>query len=793
MTNAVQAPHDAEAAACPVSVRHLCEFGAKAGDLDLRFTPAPSAQQGREGHVLVASRRGPAHEAEVKLLGNYQELKVSGRADGYDAARNELEEIKTFRGSVDAIAPNHRQLHWAQLKVYGWLMCQSRRLDRLTLTLVYFDVIEQTEHPLSEVFSAADLRAFFESLCTCYLRWARQEAAHRRHRDAALQALQFPQLPFRPGQRDLASGVYRACVRSGALLVQAPTGVGKTIGTVFPALRAMPERGTDKLFFLTAKTPGRQVALQALQKVTGSRRNFPLRVVELVARDNACEHKDKACHGQSCPLANGFYDRLPAARVAAAGRGWLDQRNLREVALDHNICPYYLGHEMVRWSDVVVGDYNYYFDRSAMLYALTVEGAWRVSVLVDEAHNLYARACSMYSADLTHAETVAVRPHVPASLRGRIDEWLNQWQLQLDASERRAPGTLWRLLDQLPEAWLRSLQKLNSAISAYINDRPGESHEAWLPFYFRTLGFAGLAEAFGEHSMCEWDRAGEVLPVTGLSAMSGAQLRMDAMDIDAGSPVAGRLTLRNIVPGHFVGDRIRAADSVVLFSATLDPPDYYIDLLGLPETTRSMDIACPFRPEQLTVRIRPISTRRDDRVGSLDSLVETMAAQFTACPGNYLAFFSSFDYLELVQGRLQQRHPSLPVWAQRRQMTEASRQAYLQQFDGSGQGIGLAVLGGVFGEGIDLPGRRLIGAFIATLGLPQFDEVNQAICERMQARFGRGYDYTYLFPGLQKVVQAAGRVIRSQADTGTVMLLDERYLQRRYARLLPSWWRVSVH
>ena len=170
-----------------------------------------------------------------------------------------------------------------------------------------------------------------------------------------------------------------------------------------------------------------------------------------------------------------------------------------------------------------------------------------------------------------------------------------------------------------------------------------------------------------------------------------------------------------------------------------------------------------------------------------------MVAQFTACPGNYLAFFSSFDYLELVQRRLQQRHPSLPVWAQRRQMTEASRQAYLQQFDGSGQGIGLAVLGGVFGEGIDLPGRRLIGAFIATLGLPQFDEVNQAICERMQARFGRGYDYTYLFPGLQKVVQAAGRVIRSQADTGTVMLLDERYLQRRYARLLPSWWRVSVH
>lgn len=792
MTNAAQALNDPEVTACSVSVRHLCEFGAKAGDLDLRFTPAPSAQQGREGHVLVANRRGPDHEAEVKLSGTYQELKVSGRADGYDAARNELEEVKTFRGSVDAIAPNHRQLHWAQLKVYGWLMCESRGLDHLTLTLVYFDVVEQTEHPLSEVFTAADLGVFFESLCARYLGWARREAAHRRCRDAALQILQFPQLPFRPGQRELASGVYRACVQSKTLLVQAPTGIGKTIGTVFPALRAMPERGTDKLFFLTAKTPGRQVALQALQKVTGTRRNFPLRVVELVARDNACEHKDKACHGQSCPLANGFYDRLPAARMATADRGWLDQRNLREVALDHNICPYYLGHEMVRWSDVVVSDYNYYFDRSAMLYALTAEGAWRVSVLVDEAHNLYARACSMYSADLTHAETVAVRPHVPASLRGRIDEWLNQWQLQLDASERRTPGTLWRLLEQVPEAWVRSLQRLNSAISEYINDRPSESHGALLPFYFRTLGFAGLAEAFGEHSMCEWDRTQEVLPVTGLAAAGGVQLRMDAMDPDEANEAAGRLTLRNIVPGHFVGERIKAADSVVLFSATLNPPDYYINLLGLPETTWSLEIACPFGPEQLTVRIKPISTRRDDRRESLDSLVEAVATQFAERPGNYLAFFSSFDYLELVQTRLRQCHPHLPVWAQQRQMTETGRQAYLQQFDGAGQGIGLAVLGGVFGEGIDLPGRRLIGAFIATLGLPQFDEVNQAVCERMQSRFGRGYDYTYVFPGLQKVVQAAGRVIRSEADSGTVVLLDDRYLQKRYSRLLPSWWRVAV-
>jgi DNA excision repair protein ERCC-2 len=777
-----------EEALYKVSVRNLCLFGAKAGDLDLRFTPSPTAQQGREGHMLVASRRGLDHEAEVKLTGQYQCLQISGRADGYDARRNELEEVKTFRGSLKAMAPNHQELHWAQLKVYGWLMCQSRDLASLNLTLVYFDVGDQSEHPVSEAFSSDELRVFFESLCERFLDWARLELDHRQRRDAALEELEFPQLPFRPGQRELARDVYRACVQSRPLLVQAPTGIGKTIGTVFPALRAMPVRGVDKLFFLTAKTPGRQVALEALQKVTRTQKHFPLRVIELVAKDKACEHKDKACHGQSCPLASGFYDRLPEARAAAAQLAWLDQKGLREVALEHQICPYYLGHEMVRWSDVVVGDYNYYFDRTAMLHSLTVDGALRVSVLVDEAHNLYARACSMYSEDLSHAQTLAVRPDVPKAIRGRIDELLNQWQLLLDASERNTPDKTWSLLDEVPEGMLRSLQKFNSMVSEHLNDHPTDTHGALLPYYFKTLSFAGLAEAFGEHTMCEFDRAELALPTTLQTQSEALQLSLAGELVGVPENTPGTLTLRNIVPGHFISTRIKAADSIVLFSATLNPPDYYINLLGLPDTTLSNNIPGPFKPEQLKVSIKPISTRRDDRPASLDALVETMASQFADDPGNYMAFFSSFDYMELAQRTLQQRYPNLPVWSQERLMTEERRQAYLHQFDAAGQGIGFAVLGGVFGEGVDLPGKRLIGAFIATLGLPQFDEVNQAICERMQKRFGRGHDYTYTLPGIQKVVQAAGRVIRTELDTGTVILLDERYLENRYRKLLPDWW-----
>ncbi len=484
---------------CTVSVRNLCAFAAKSGDLDLRFTPSPTAQQGREGHQWVAQRRGPQHQSEVSLSGRFEGLVVRGRADGFDPHTRTLEEVKTFRGALANLRPQHQALHWAQLKVYGWLMCQSRELEWLNLSLVYFDVVEQTETPVHLRATADVLRCHFDDLCQRYLVWARQERDHRALRDAALAKCGFPQLPFRAGQRELAAAVYRSCVASQSLLVQAPTGIGKTIGTVYPALRAMPQRGTDKLFFLTAKTTGRPVALEALQQVRASASNdtaaFPLRVIELVAKDKACEHRDKACHGDSCPLARGFYDRLPAAREAAAQVQWLDQQALRTVALAHTVCPYYLGHEMVRWSDVIVSDYNYYFDRTAMLHALTVDSGLRVSVLVDEAHNLVPRGCAMYSADLCHAETVALRVQAPAALRAPIDALLNQWQVLQEHRTRIAPASDWTLLDAVPEAWLRALHRLNLALSDHVNATVQEPGGLLLAFYFRTLAIASLAES----------------------------------------------------------------------------------------------------------------------------------------------------------------------------------------------------------------------------------------------------------------------------------------------------------
>jgi DNA excision repair protein ERCC-2 len=318
-----------------VSVRELCEFTAKRGDLDRRFTPSAAALEGLLGQSTVASRRGQDYETEIALEGTCGPLRIRGRADGYDPRRRCLEEIKTIRGHPDAIPQNRRHLHWAQLQTYGALFCRMRSLAELSLALVYFDVASQSEVELLQVFGAADLEEVLEQRCAAFAAWARQEAGHRDARDAALKKLAFPQETFRSGQRDLAEAVYRAAANGRCLLAQAPTGIGKTVGTLFPLLRAMPLHGTDKIAYLTCKGTGRLTALEALGDLRSGAASQSLRVLTMVPKEEGCEHPDKACHGDACLLASGFYDRLPAARQEAVAHGWLDAGAQRQIALRH--------------------------------------------------------------------------------------------------------------------------------------------------------------------------------------------------------------------------------------------------------------------------------------------------------------------------------------------------------------------------------------------------------------------------------------------------------------------------
>lgn len=774
MINAPPAPlvddTDPHPALGTVAVRVLCDFAARSGDLDLRFTPSPSGAEGVAGHQAVTSRRAAGYQREVALSTACQGLRVQGRADGWDAAAARLEEIKTHRGDAALITSNRHALHWAQAKVYGAMLCEQLGLPGLTIALVYFNIDTGVETPLAEWHDADALREHLHALCGQYRVWALQERGHRTARDAALTTLRFPFADFRPGQRPLAEAVYRSHKAGRVLMAQAPTGLGKTVATLFAALRAAPAQQTDKLFYLTARTTGRQLALDALQHLrTPSPEPLPLRIIERVARDKACEHPDKACHGESCPLARGFYDRLPAAREEAARAQWLDQSALRDIALAHSVCPHYLGQEMLRWSDVAVGDYNHFFDLGAHWFAHTEEQGWRVSLLVDEAHNLVERARSMHSAVLDPAVLQVLRREAPTALKKPLDAVNRRWNAL--AREQQGDHTV---LPEPPAALIETLQKACAAITDHLAQQPEDAADGPLQrWFFDALHFQRVAEGFGDHSLCD-------LTARDAPAEPGTR-RIGQRQ--------SRLSIRCLVPAPLLKNHWGATQGATLFSATLAPMDALADLLGLPTDTLRIDVPSPFSSEQLKVQVAThISTRWSDRAASLTPMAQLMAQQFKSQPGNYLAFFSSFDYLQQALERLRTLHPELPLWAQSRGMSEPERTAFIGRFVDDGEGIGFAVLGGAFGEGIDLPGRRLIGAFIATLGLPQINPVNERLRARLQAWFGQGYEYAYLYPGLQKVAQAAGRVIRSEADRGTVWLLDDRFARPEVHQHLPVWW-----
>lgn len=753
-----------------VPVRVLCHFTARGGDLDRRFTPSLTGVEGIAGHQVVTARRGAGYQREVALSARFGPLVVQGRADGFDPAAGRVEEIKTRRGDATRVPANQQALHRAQARVYGWMLCQQLGLAQIEVALVYYDIDSGQETVQSESIGATALQAFFEALCARYLAWALAEQAHRSARDAALSGLGFPFDTFRAGQRDLAAQVYRAHTRGRHLMAQAPTGIGKTMATVFAGLRAMPGTATDRLLFLTARTTGRQLALDALSRL-GAGSSLPLRVLERTARSTACEHPDKACHGESCPLARGFYDRLPAARQAASDRLWLDRDSLREIALAHDICPYYLGQEMQRWSDVLVGDINHWFDLGAHWWALTQEQGWRVALLVDEAHNLTERARSLYSASLDAHGFLRLRQTADPPVRRALDRLHRRWSELARTLEVPPEGSA-ALEGGLPADWCETLQHSCAEITEHLAQRPEAASDApLLDWVFGAQHLLRLAQDFGDHSLCE---AGPwAAPPRGRALPS--------------------LRIRNVLPAPWLEDRWAGAHSATLFSATLTPMDAAVRLLGLPDETTRCELPSPFSPDQLAVRVAPwISTRFRDRAASLEPLVRVIADQYEAQPGNYLAFFSSFDYLDQALERLARTHPGIPHWVQTRGMAEPERDAFVARFVAGGQGIGFAVLGGAFGEGIDLPGSRLVGAFIATLGLPQVNAENERMRQRLQALTGTGYEHTYLFPGLTRVVQAAGRVIRSEQDRGVVWLLDDRFARAEVRRLLPAWWRITV-
>lgn len=748
-----------------VAIKTLVEFAAKTGSLDRRFTPSPTGLEGIEGHKKVTAKRHKEYQTEVSLSITYGDITFRGRADGYDPNKQCIEEIKTFYGDVDRIPENHRELHWAQAKCYGWLYCAQHGLEEINLSLIYFELRDEQEYPFEESWNAEDLKDYFEHLAETYCAWNQQLSLRQEALDAWLEQLQFPYGHMHASQRIMAEAVYKSAATGRVLMAEAPTGTGKTLAALFPTLKAMPRTPVDKIFYLTAKTTGKQLALENIELIASDKnRRVPLRTLELTAQEKSCLEPNRKCRGDSCSYALDFYTKLKSARQAAFKIPILDKQALNELAQEFTICPFYLSMEMSRWVDIVVADVNYYFDGTPLLLALTQEFDWKPCLLVDESHNLIDRGRSMYTATLNRADLLAAKKGAPATIKKLLEKVNKSWLNLLKTIPREVE--VYTRLDLLPEKLGIALEEFANGYIEFLQQNPDHPVQESITqeVFFTALNYQRILELYDEDFCIDMQNVGSKEEI---------------------------LTLRNLIPARQLGARLGFAHCACFFSATLHPVKYYQTLLGLPENTVQIKVPSPFGKEQLTINIAThLSTRYRDRAAAITPLCQIILQQLQHTPGNALVFFPSYEFLQQVEKQLHVHlgMTDIQLLVQSRRMSEQDRDLFISKFNQQDNLLGLAVLGGAFSEGIDLAGDALKGAFIATLGLPQVNPINEHLRSVMQEKFGEGYDFTYTYPGIQKVIQAAGRVIRKTSDEGYVWLLDQRFEQRDIKRLLPEWW-----
>ena len=747
-----------------VAVKTLVNFAAKSGSLDRKFIPSPSGVEGIEGHKQVTSNRPEGYQTELALSIEYQGTVFKGRADGYSPRTHCIEEIKTFYGDVDLIPDNHRELHWAQAKCYGWMLCTQTQCESINVALIYFNLGTQKEYRFEQSWSAAELKDYCEALAKKYCQWQARILERLTRLDTWIEQLEFPYKSMHSSQRIMAEAVYKAAATGRVLLAEAPTGTGKTLAGLFPAIKSMSRTPVNKIFYLTAKTTGKQLALENIRLIATDK--TPLRTLELTAQEKACLEPDKLCQGNSCVYAFDFYTKLQLAREAAYDEAVLDKQKLKELALQFEICPFYLAMEMSKWADIVVADVNYYFDGTPLLLGLTLEFNWKPYLLVDESHNLIDRGRQMYSAELSFADVLKAKKASPTTIKKSLTRINKQW-IELS---KNLPDQDFTIVPLLPEKFTLALVEFTNDYIAFLQKNPEHSvqHTSAQEFFFAALNYQKVIETLDEDFCIDLQNPGTPTEI---------------------------LTLRNLIPAHLLAQRFALAHCVCFFSATLHPTHYYHSLLGLPDDAVHIKVPSPFASEQLTVNIAgDLSTRFKDREAAIDPICSIIRKQILAERGNAIVFFSSYDFLQKAEEQLRKTFmgDDVKLLVQSRRMNEIDRQEFIQKFSTHNNLLGLAVLGGAFSEGIDLSGDALKGVFIATLGLPQVNPITEHLNQVMQTKFQRGYEFTYVYPGIQKVIQAAGRVIRTTTDRGYLWLLDERFQKKDIKKLLPDWWDIRI-
>lgn len=754
-----------------ISVRDLVEFMLRSGDLDSRHGSGPdkeAMQLGSRMHRKIQKRMDAFYQPEVPLRCEIEYEKfflvVEGRADGIINRSGEvtIDEIKGTYADLEHLT-EPVLVHLAQAKCYAYIYGTELGCEQITMQMTYCNMETEEIKRFQQTETMAAVTAWFQELLDEYYKWALFQHEWRGTRAESMKKLEFP-FPYRLGQRDIVTGVYAAIARKKELFIQAPTGIGKTMSAVFPAVRAVGEGLGDKIFYLTAKTITRTVAEEAFQLLKA--KGLQYKVITLTAKEKLCICDEVDCNPVACPRAKGHYDRVNDAVFELLTNGdSFDRETLEQHSEKWQVCPYEMSLDAALWSDAVICDYNYVFDPRAHLrrfFGDTVKGEYLF--LIDEAHNLVERGREMFSAQLYKEDFLEVkrkiRPYSP-----KLEKLLEKCNRQMLEYKRECDT--YQIMNNL-DPFITGLMHLVGEMEYLLEELgDGEVRKALLDFYFQVCSFLNILELVDENYVI--------------------YSRHDA---------DGRFCVRLycVNPARNLQTYLDKGNSAVFFSATLLPLGYYKTVFTTREDSFAINAASPFAPEHKTLVLgRDVSSRYTRRgyteyrriAGYIHKVVQTQT-------GNYLVFFPSYRFMEDVHEIYQQEYGGDEVRCLKQStgMNEKAREEFLEQFDDAAEDsmVGFCIMGGIFSEGIDLIGNRLIGAVVVGTGLPQISYEREILMNFYNERGANGFDYAYRFPGMNKVLQAAGRVIRTAEDRGVIVLLDERFLGRDYQELFPAEW-----
>lgn len=752
-----------------ISVGDLIHYLYRGGDLDARYTSRNRALQGTKAHQVVQRSMDEEYASEVKISYLYQEdtleVLLTGRIDGI--FMQTIDEIKSTLRPLESLSKDDYPLHWLQGELYAFMYAKENNLKEMTVQLTYVSVEDYSVKRFDRSYDYESLKAIFDRVMGDYLEFAHRIDDWKKISSESLEVLNFPFDGYRNGQRDLAVCTYKTIKENKKAFIQAPTGIGKTVSTLFPALKAMGQGHLDKIFYLTAKTITRSVAEETL--VIMKKKGMRLKSLTITAKDKICFEKDAACIPEECSYAKGHYNRINDAMTDLMDHEDSFVRETIELyARKHHVCPFEYALDMALMADVIICDYNYVFDPRVKLKRFFAEKKDKFAFLIDEAHNLVDRARGMYSSTIEKKPLLEIKKALKYKKEeAEVDAFLKTVDKYNKALLTYKKAVLEKdvFVDkEAPKDLYGPMMSFMSRADVILNDyKDIKAYDLILETYFQTLNFLNISELYDERY------------VTYTSFSKGdVQIKLFCVD-----------------PSYLLNECVEMGSGSVFFSATLSPIPYFHRLYSHQEEDYTLMLPSPFSKEHRSyMYAKDIQTTYKNRAYSYEDIalyLKTFASQEI---GNYMVFFSSYAYKEKVLEIFKTLDSDIEILDQDRDQDEGQKDDFLSTFiqEPEKSLLAFCVLGSSFSEGIDLKGSRLIGTAIVGVGLPMVGLEREIIKNYHESHGEAAFDYAYVYPGLNKIMQAAGRVIRTEEDRGMILLLDERYGYNHYKNLLPRDW-----